>query len=658
MAGVSLNDRHLELQVYKNRVVIAAVFCLLAVLILIIRLLILQIVNHDVFSTLSQSNRLRLMAIAPNRGLIYDRNGVVLAENRPSYRLELVPEEVKDINGTLERLRHLIKIEDSDIERFRKERKRGRPFEGVPLRFNLSEEEVAQFAVNRHRFPGVDIVAGLSRYYPFGAMTAPVLGYVSRIDEDDLDTLDEGNYQATTHIGKVGVEQYYEKLLHGTVGYKQVEVNVEGRVINEIKENERQPVPGEDLHLSIDIRLQTVAAAALGENSGAVVAIEPSTGAVLVLLSKPSYDPALFVNGISNEAFAALQADPARPLFNRALHGQYPPGSTIKPLFGLAALERGVINENFAIGCSGSYQLPHDKRRYRDWKKYGHGPAVDLEQAVIESCDVFFYDLAYRTGIDAMSDYVRQFGFGQPTGIDILGEKIGLFPNSEWKQKRFGEKWYTGESLSVGIGQGYTVATPLQLAYMTAIMASNGQAYRPHVLEATSLPPSQIELLQAPERTAAAEPTAVAGAEAGQAAARPETAIDAPPGSQLHKIPPALQRSVPVVAQRHWDYIRKAMMGVAHDPKGTARGSFQTAPYHAAGKTGTAQVISVKQNEEYDEEKIAKQYRDHALFIAYAPAEKPEIAMAILVENGGHGSSAAAPIARKIMDQYLIARIH
>jgi penicillin-binding protein 2 len=658
MAGVSLNDRHLELQVYKNRVVIAAAFCLLAVLILIVRLLILQIVNHDVFSTLSQSNRLRLMAIAPNRGLIYDRNGVVLAENRPSYRLELVPEEVKDIDGTLERLRHLIKIEDFDIERFHKERKRGRPFEGVPLKFNLSEEEVAQFAVNRHRFPGVDIVAGLSRYYPFGAMTSPVLGYVSRIDEDDLDMLDEGNYQATTHIGKVGIEQYYEKLLHGTVGYKQVEVNVEGRVINEIKENERQPVPGEDLHLSIDIRLQTVAAAALGENAGAVVAIEPSTGAVLVFLSKPSYDPALFVNGVSSEAFAALQADPARPLFNRALHGQYPPGSTIKPLLGLAALEQGVINENFSIGCSGSYQLPHDKRRYRDWKKNGHGPGVDLEQAIIESCDVFFYDLAYRAGIDAMSDYVRQFGFGQPTGIDILGEKSGLFPNSEWKQKRFGERWYTGESLSVGIGQGYTSVTPLQLAYMTAIMAANGQAYRPHVLEATSLPPSQIELLHASEGTAAAEPTIVAGAETGPAPALPGTAVDVTAGSQLRKIPPELQHSVPVVAQRHWDYIRQAMIGVVHGPKGTARGSGMNAPYHMAGKTGTAQVISVKQNEEYDEEKTAKQYRDHALFIAYAPAEKPEIALAILVENGGHGASAAAPIARKIMDQYLIARMH
>jgi penicillin-binding protein 2 len=485
------------------------------------------------------------------------------------------------------------------------------------------------------------------RHYPFGAMTAPVLGYVSRIDEDDLDKLDEGNYRATTHIGKVGIEQYYESVLHGTAGYKQVEINVEGRVINEIKENEKLPVPGEDLHLSIDIRLQTIAENALGENSGAVVAIEPATGAVLVFVSKPSYDPALFVNGISTEAFTALQQDPGRPLFNRALHGQYPPGSTIKPLLGLAALERGVVNENFQIGCSGSYQLPRDKRRYRDWKKHGHGPGIDLGEAVIESCDVFFYDLAYRAGIDAMSDYVRQFGIGQATGIDIVGEKMGLFPNSEWKKKRFGEKWYAGESLSVGIGQGYTLATPLQLAYMTSIMAANGLAWRPHVLEA----------VRKPEQ--ASQPAAATSAAQHAAAGQPGPRTEADGrDSQLQKITPELQHTVPVVHQSHWDYIRNAMIGVVHGDKGTARAAGWKAPYHIAGKTGTAQVISIKQNEEYDEEKIARQFRDHALFIAYAPAEKPEIAMAILVENGGHGSSAAAPIARKIMDQYLIARIH
>jgi penicillin-binding protein 2 len=344
MAGVSLHDRHLELQVYKNRVVIAAAFCLLAVLVLVVRLFILQIVDHDVFSTLSQTNRMRLTAIAPNRGLIYDRNGIVLAENRPSYQLELVPDEVKEIDATLEQLRKLIRIEESDIQRFRKELKRDRGFEPIPLRFNLSEGEVANFAVNRHRFPGVDIKGVLSRYYPFGAMTAPVLGYVSRIDEDDLDKLDEGNYRATTHIGKVGIEQYYENILHGTAGYKQVEVNVEGREIHVT--SVKDPVPGSDLYLSIDIRLQTIAEAALGENSGSVVAIEPATGAVLVFVSKPSYDPALFVNGVSTEVFTALQQDPGRPLFNRALHGQYPPGSTVKPLYGLAALEQGVVREN------------------------------------------------------------------------------------------------------------------------------------------------------------------------------------------------------------------------------------------------------------------------------------------------------------------------
>jgi penicillin-binding protein 2 len=658
MARVSLHDRHLELQVYKNRVVIAAAFCLLAVLVLVVRLFILQIVDHDIFSTLSQSNRMRLTAVAPNRGLIYDRNGIVLAENRPSYQLELVPDGVKDIDATLAQLRQLVRIEESDIQRFRKELKRDRGFEAIPLRFNLSEGEVAHFAVNRHRFPGVDIKGVLSRYYPFGAMTAPVLGYVSRIDEDDLDKLDEGNYRATTHIGKVGIEQYYENILHGTAGYKQVEVNVEGREIHVVEE--KDPVPGSDLYLSIDIRLQTIAETALGENSGSVVAIEPATGAVLVFVSKPSYDPALFVNGISTEAFTALQQDPGRPLFNRALHGQYPPGSTVKPLFGLAALERGVLNENFQIGCSGSYQLPRDKRRYRDWKKHGHGPGIDLEEAVIESCDVFFYDLAYRSGIDAMAEYVRQFGFGRPTGIDIVGEKFGLLPTTEWKKKRFGEKWYAGESLSAGIGQGYTLTTPLQLAYMTSIMAANGAAWRPHVLEAirqsgyTPPPAGASARVDATLRQAAADTGAQPVSQANTAA---QAVVD-DQDPRLRKIAPVLQHTVPVVHQSHWDYIRNAMIGVVHSPKGTARATGLKAPYHIAGKTGTAQVISIKQNEEYDEEKISKQHRDHALFIAYAPAEKPEIAMAILVENGGHGASAAAPIARKIMDQYLIARIH
>jgi penicillin-binding protein 2 len=341
-------------------------------------------------------------------------------------------------------------------------------------------------------------------------------------------------------------------------------------------------------------------------------------------------------------------------LFNRALHGQYPPGSTIKPLLGLAALEQGLVRENFQIGCSGSYQLPRDTRRYRDWKKHGHGPAIDLEQAIVESCDVFFYDLAFRSNIDAMYGYVHQFGFGQATGIDIVGEKFGLFPNSEWKKKRFGEKWYTGESLSVGIGQGYTVATPLQLAYMTSIMAANGQAYRPRVLEAIGNPALLEQLALAPGMPVS-DPQ---GGDAAQAAQQALAAMLPATGPGPQKIAPVLDHSVPIVQQSHWDYIRKAMIGVVHDPKGTARGSGWNAPYKIAGKTGTAQVISIKQNEEYEEEKVAKQHRDHALFVAYAPAENPEIAMAILVENGGHGASAAAPIARKIMDQYLIARIH
>lgn len=605
-ARIRLHDRQYELNIFRSRAVFAGVVCVFIMLSLVARLIYLQVVNHELFSTLSLNNRLQLKAIAPTRGLIYDRNGIVLAENRPMYLLEVTPEEVPDMEATLAALSDVVNLRDTDVERFRQFLKSKRQFEAVPLRFNLDETEVAHFSVNRHRFPGVDIAARLSRHYPFGASMVHVLGYMGRIDERDLANLDESNYRATSHIGKLGIEQYYETELHGTAGYQQVEVNVEGRVLRVVEE--KPPVPGQDLYLNLDIHLQQAAQQALGEESGAVVAIDPRDGAVRVMVSKPGYDPHDFVNGISSEDFKALQNSLSRPLFNRALRGQYPPGSTIKPFLGLGALESNVEGIGERVHCGGYYRLPGDDRRYRDWKKWGHG-AVDLKQAIEQSCDVFFYDLAYRMGIDAMAEYLQRFGFGRVTGIDLPGEKDGLLPNSAWKRKRMGMVWFPGETLIAGIGQGYMLATPLQLAHAVAALAS-GKSYTPRLLAAMQAPGQDPAPVAPPEATAIA-----------------------------------------VRQMKNWQYIHEAMEAVVSGRHGTARGAGLGAGYRFAGKTGTAQVISIAQDEEYDEEAIAKRHRDHALFIAFAPVESPRLAIAVLVENGGHGSTAAAPVARKVFDR-------
>jgi penicillin-binding protein 2 len=605
-ARIRLHDRQHELNIFRFRAVFAGAVCVFIMLSLVARLIYLQVVNHELFSTLSLNNRLQLKAVAPTRGLIYDRNGIVLAENRPMYLLEVTPEEVPDMESTLAALSDVVSLRDTDIERFRQFLKSKRQFEAVPLRFNLDETEVAHFSVNRHRFPGVDIAARLSRHYPFGASIVHVLGYMGRIDENDLANLDESNYRATSHIGKLGIEQYYETQLHGTAGYQQVEVNVEGRVLRVVEE--KPPVPGQDLYLNLDIHLQQAAEQALGEESGAVVAIDPRNGAVRVMVSKPGYDPHDFVNGISSEDFKALQNSLARPLFNRALRGQYPPGSTIKPFVGLGALETNVEAIGERVHCGGYYQLPGDDRRYRDWKKWGHGN-VDLKQAIEQSCDVFFYDLAYRMGIDAMAEYLQKFGFGRVTGIDLPGEKDGLLPNSAWKRKRMGMVWFPGETLSAGIGQGYMLATPLQLAHAVATLAS-GKSYTPRLLAATQAPG------QDPVPVTPPEPVTIA-----------------------------------VRQMKNWQYIHEAMEAVVTGRHGTAKGAGRGAGYRFAGKTGTAQVISIAQDEEYDEETIAKRHRDHALFIGVAPVESPQLAIAVLVENGGHGSTAAAPVARQVFDR-------
>ena len=605
-----IKDHLQEAILFKHRAWVAAGFCLIFIAILLVRLVNLQVLEYKHFDKLSENNRVRLMAIAPNRGLIFDRNGVVLAENRPSYRLEIIPEQVDDMEWLLAELGQLVELDENAVKRFRKAIKRSRPFEGIPLRTKLSDDEVARLAVNRHKFPGMDITARLSRYYPLGESAAHVIGYVGRIDEDELKNVDQTQYAGTSHIGKTGLERFYEKQLHGEVGHQSVEVNVEGRILRVLEK--KQPVPGNDLVLSVDARLQSVAEKALGDYNGAVVVMNPNTGEVLALVSMPSYDPNLFVHGISLKDYRRLQNPYTRPLYNRALYGQYPPGSTLKPFVGLAGLENKVIGHKESIPCEGFYLLPNEERKYRDWKKKGHGH-VDLNDSLAQSCDVYYYELSYRLGIDRIHAFLQQFGFGKATGVDILGERSGLLPSREWKQRSRNKIWFPGETLIAGIGQGYMLATPMQLASATSILAMRGHGFKPHLVRE----------------------------------------IHHPASGENQQI---AQTSLPVVElnrKTNWDHIVSGMVSVVHGARGTARASGRKLKFKMAGKTGTAQVFGVAQDEEYDEDIIAKKHRDHALFVAFAPADKPEIAIAVIAENGSSGSGVAAPIARKVLDVWI-----
>jgi len=605
-----IRDHYFEANLFRSRAILAALVCSALLLLLAGRLFFLQGIGHNHYATLSTSNRVRLMAVAPTRGLVFDRDGVLLAENLPSYRLELTPESIPDIDLTLASLHELLEFGDSDVARLRKALRRKRPFEGIPLLNNLSDDQVARVAANRHRFPGVDIAARLSRNYPLGDLTAHVLGYVGRIDERELQELDPNNYSGTSYVGKIGVEKQYEDLLHGSVGFQQVEVNAEGRILRVLEE--MPPVAGRDIYLTLDAALQATAREALGANSGAVVALDPLNGDVLAMVSQPAFDPNLFVSGISAGTYAELSRAEERPLFNRALSGQYPPGSIIKPFLGLAALETGLQPVGRVQFCRGYYVLPNDDRRYRDWKKHGHG-AVDLHASVAQSCDVYFYDLALRLGIDRISPYLAAFGFGAPTGIDSTGEAEGILPSRAWKRKMRNEPWFPGETLITGIGQGYLATTPLQLASATATLASGGERIRPRLL-----------------------------ASVGTAPAARDTR-----GAQL------LSR-IEIVDQANWDSILQAMQDVAHDYRGTAFNAFRDVRYRVAAKTGTAQVVAIAQDDEYDAETLARELRDHALYVAYAPVHAPRIALVVLVEHGGSGGRVAAPVARRVLDEYLL----
>lgn len=607
-----LKDPGSESLAFRDRAIVVATVMGLLLLTLTLRIAQIQIVDYDHYTTLSQENRVKILPIPPTRGLIFSRDGVLLAENRPSFSLEVVPERVVDTGAVFGALKSVITITDEDIARFHRTVKKKRRFENVPLRFNLSEEEVARFAINRHRFPGIDIVARPTRFYPVGENTVHAVGYVGRIDEEDLKRINASNYSGTSYIGKAGVEKAHEAELHGRVGYQQVEVNAQGRILRVLERT--PPEPGKDLYLTLDLSLQAAAIEALGEQRGAIVAIDPRTGGVLTMVSTPGYDPNPFVNGIDAKGYKELRDSPGRPLFNRALQGKYPPGSTVKPFVALAGLQYGLRIPEDASWCPGWLSLPGQEHRYRCWKKTGHG-RISLKQAIAQSCDVYFYQLALDLGIDRLHDYLVEFGFGRPSGIDLAGERAGLLPSRAWKRKARHAEWYPGDTLNTGIGQGFFLATPMQLATAVATLANHGSPIHPTLANRLEDPVSR----------------AVTDIIGGLARPRRKFNLD------------------------HWAHVVGAMAEVVHGRTGTAKAAGAGAAYRFAGKTGTSQVFGIRQNQTIQMKTLDKGLWDHALFIAFAPFDNPSIAVAIIVEHGGSGSGAAAPIARKLFDRYLLA---
>ncbi|WP_245391499.1 penicillin-binding protein 2 [Thioflexithrix psekupsensis] len=606
-----LKDAVQETRLFSTRVILGWMGMLLALSFIVVRLVYLQVVDHERYTTLSESNRLKILPIPPTRGFIFDRNGVLLAENRASYRLELIPERIPNLDETINDLRTLVHISEEDVTRFRQQMRRYRPFDPVPLRFRLTEDEVARFSVQSYRFKGVGIESDLSRYYPLHQSGAHIIGYVGRISEEELKVIDPSNYRGTNYIGKTGVEKSYERYLHGQVGYQEVETDVRGRVLRVLAR--KAPAPGKNLYLNIDMALQSFAEELIRDERAAIVAIDPQNGAVLALVSMPSYDLNLFVGGIDAKTYKELRDSPDRPLYNRAIRGQYPPGSTIKSFVGLAGLEYGIRTEHSRVWCSGAFQLKGQSHRYRDWKRSGHG-SVNFHTAVEQSCDVYFYDLAHDLGIDRLHTFMTRFKFGQKTGIDLVGELSGLMPSREWKRRARKAAWYPGETVITGIGQGYMLATPLQLAVATATLSMHGQFLQPRVAFATE--------------------------EAS--------------GHESEAIPAQQRDQVLLKEDNFWVQAILGMEAVIYGSRGTARKVARGAPYRFAGKTGTAQVFGIKQDERYNAARLDKRLHDHAWFVAFAPVEKPRIAIAVIVENGGGGSSTAAPIAREVMDFYLL----
>ena len=620
MRPTELKDHERERRRFHLRLGIAAAFVVLAFGLLLARFVYLQVLQHAYYQTKAEDNRIAVVPVVPNRGLILDRNGVVLARNYSAYTLEIFPRKVENLEHTIDRLSKLIEIGPSDRARFHKLLTETRGVESLPIRTRLSDEEVAKFAANSYRFPGVEIRARLFRQYPHGELASHVIGYMGRINERDQEALDKAgeaaNYRGTDFIGKSGIEASYEQALHGITGLEQVEIDAAGRAVRTLSRTPAQP--GDNVSLTIDMRLQEVAQQAFGKRDGALVAIEPHTGAVLALVSRPGFDPNQFVDGIDTENWDALNKSPEHPLTDRAIAGLYPPGSTFKPYLALAALELGKRTETQTIFDPGYFMF--GGRRFRDDKPGGHG-TVDMYKALVESCDTYFYMVANDLGIDAIARSVAPFGFGSRTGIDLDGEATGVLPSPQWKMRRFRapeqRKWYPGDTISIGIGQGYNAYTPIQMALAVATLANNGVMYRPHLVDH----------------------------------------IDNPRTGERRYIEPHLVRRIPL-DQKYIDFVKHAMAGVNLDPDGTGAGAFAGAQYTSAGKTGTAQVVAMKGNaRSYDNGKVAERFRDHSLYIAFAPLENPRIAIAVVVEHGGFGAQAAAPIARAVLDYYLLGKL-
>ena len=609
------NSRDGEVNRFRVRIAIAGGVVLLALGLLFARLFFLQVVQHDYYTTRAEDNRISLVPIAPNRGVIQDRNGVVLARNYTAFTLEITPSKVDNLEETIAAVSALVDIQPKDRRRFKKLLDEGKSFESQPIRTRLSDEEVARFAANRYRFPGVEVKARLFRQYPLGASASHVVGYINRINARDLTLIEENdqsaNYKGTEHIGKTGLEQHYEFQLHGEAGYEEVEIDAGGHAVRTLSRT--APVSGSDLTLTLDTGLQEMTEKAFGDRRGALVAIEPSTGGILAMVSTPTFDPNLFVDGIRTEDWDLLNNSPDRPMVNRALNGAYPPGSTFKPFMALAALELGKRTPAQSISDPGSYTF--GGHTFRDDKKGGHG-IVDMYKSIVQSCDTYYYILANDLGIDAIARFMGQLGLGSRTGVDIEGESEGVLPSPEWKKRRFRrpeqKKWFGGETISIGIGQGYNAYTPIQLAQAMAALANDGVMYRPHLVKY------------------------ITDSKTGE-----KTMIEPEP---LRKLP---------WKQKNIDVIKQAMVGV--NKEGTGARAFAGAEYVSGGKTGTSQLFSLK-GSEYRAANLRKELHDHGLFIAFAPADKPRIALAVLVENGGFGSQSAAPIARMVIDYYLLGK--
>lgn len=611
-----IRDHQVEARLFKSRAIVAFVAITIMISLLLVNLYHIQVNQYQDYKTRSNDNRIKVVPIAPNRGLIYDRNGRILAENRPVFNLELTPEKIDDIDETIKRLQTILEISEEKVKAFHKERRLVRRFKSIPILTQLNEDQVAIFAVNQYRFDGVEVTATLKRYYPYGSALTHVLGYVSRINDRDVQKLvregKDNNYKATRDIGKLGIERYYEDVLHGTAGYQEVEVNSRGRVIRTLKYV--PPVPGKDLVLNLDIDLQLYVYRLLDSRRGSAVVLDPKDNGVLAMVSTPSYDPNAFVHGISTKNYGKLLNDINRPLVNRTTLGIYPPASTVKPFIAVAALDEEIVTPYTTRNDPGFWKIPNSKTKpFRDWLRWGHG-RVNITQSIEESVDTFFYQIAYDMGIDTLSTWMMKFGFGDYTGIDIFEESKANMPTREWKRARHRTPWYQGDTIPVGIGQGYWTATPMQIAKATSVLVNKGKVIAPHLLRATIDNSTETEVM-----------------------------------APIETYPP-----IGNVSDKFWNIALKGMNLVNHGKKGTARRAFQNLGYQSGGKSGTAQVFGLKEDEEYNAEELEEHLRDHALFTGFAPLDDPKVVATIVLENAGGGSTNGAPVVRKIFDKVIL----